>query len=124
MTNYGEKEIKLLEKIDSRINKLDEDLAKMDDTDSKVKHFVEQEKALHEIRDITREEKHVDKLTDKAVEKTVTGAVDVINEISKRIDDLDKDLDNLNDDDSKVKGYLAQKKTIHDIKELVKSILK
>lgn len=124
MSNYEEKEFKLLEKIDSRINKLDEDLSKMDGTDSKVKHFLEQEKALHEIRSIAREEKRVDKLDDKVVEKATDSTVDVINEISKRIDDLDKDLDNLEDDDSKVKGYLAQKKTIHDIKELVKSILK
>lgn len=61
-------------------------------------------------------------MTDKAAEKAVNGTVDVIDEINKRIDNLDKDLDNLNDDDSKVKSYLAQKKTIHDIKELVKSI--
>nr|WP_321315014.1 hypothetical protein [uncultured Ligilactobacillus sp.] len=40
MLNYGEKEIKLLERINSRINKFDEDLAKMDDTDSKAKHFI------------------------------------------------------------------------------------
>lgn len=123
LIDYGEKELRTLKKIDKRINVLEETLDKMDDTNSKVKHCLEQEKALHEIRRITREENHIDKLSEKSEKSTVNGAIDIINEISNRIDKLDKDLDSLNDDDSKVKKYIAQKETIHDIKKLVKSIL-
>ena len=50
MTNYSKKEFKTLGKIEHTIIKLDETLGKMEDTDSKIKHFFEQEKAIHEIK--------------------------------------------------------------------------
>ena len=61
MTDYVAKEVKLLNKIADRISILDGVLDKMEDTDSKVKHFMEQEKALHEIRAIIREENKIGK---------------------------------------------------------------
>ncbi len=41
MTNYSKKEFKTLGKIEHTIIKLDETLGKMEDTDSKIKHFFE-----------------------------------------------------------------------------------
>ena len=99
----------------------------MEDTESKAKHFIEQEKALHEIRSIIREEKAVDKTkekaeeaSEKAVDKLIKEQDKAVTHIVKKSDDLDKNLANLDDDDSKVKSYLEQKKVVKDIKDILK----
>ncbi|MBL1230279.1 hypothetical protein IW492_13665 [Enterococcus sp. BWB1-3] len=46
MADYGQKEVKLLEKIGKEMSKLAEPLAKIEDNASKIKCFYEQEKAL------------------------------------------------------------------------------
>lgn len=128
MTNYEKKEEKAFEKIEKTLVHLDETLGKLEDTDSKVKHFVEQEKALHEIKSIIRHEKKIDKLQNEAVEDAAVEAgewldqqdalfTDIANEVTK----LDKTLDKLDEDkDSKVKSYVEQEKALHEIKKIVK----
>lgn len=125
--NYSKKENSLLNKINKRITKLNADLERMEDTESKAKHFVEQEKALHEIRSIIREENLVyktkekaDEANEKAIDNLVKDQEKAITHIVKKIDDLDKNLANLDDDDSKVKSYLEQKKVVKDIKDILK----
>ena len=54
MTDVAAREEKLIREIEKEMDKLDQTLAKMDETDSKIKHFIEQEKALHEIREIVK----------------------------------------------------------------------
>ncbi|WP_290033976.1 hypothetical protein [Ligilactobacillus cholophilus] len=125
--DYSKKENSLLNRINKRIIKLNADLERMEDTESKAKHFIEQEKALHEIRSIIREEKAVDKTkekaeeaSEKAVDKLIKEQDKAVTHIVKKIDDLDKNLANLDDDDSKVKSYLEQKKVVKDIKDILK----
>lgn len=128
MADYEAREEKLLGKIADRLNTLDETLAKMEDTDSKVKHFFEQEKALHEIRVITRKENRINRDEDKAEEKDekqmsdwISGQMKLVDDIDKRIDTLDATLAKLDEDkDSKVKSYLEQKKAIEEIKKILK----
>lgn len=128
MADYEAREEKLLGKIADRLNTLDETLAKMEDTDSKVKHFFEQEKALHEIRVITRKENRINRDEDKAEEKDekqmsdwISGKMKLVDDIDKRIDTLDATLAKLDEDkDSKVKSYLEQKKAIEEIKKILK----
>ena len=62
MTDLAAREEKLIREIEKEMDKLDQTLAKMDETDSKIKHFIEQEKALHEIRTIIRKEHKLEKL--------------------------------------------------------------
>lgn len=128
MADYEAREEKLLGKIADRLNILDETLAKMEDTDSKVKHFFEQEKALHEIRVITRKENRINKDENKAEQKDekqmsdwISGQMKLVDDIDKRLDTLDATLDKLNEGkDSKVKSYLEQKKAIEEIKTILK----
>lgn len=128
MVDYEAREEKWLNKIADRFEKLDETLDKMDDTEGKVKHYFEQEKALHEIRVIAREEKHMTRMAEKAEEKEdkkindwISTKMDLVDRIEKRIDALDEDIKKLDEDgDSKVKGYLEQKKAIKEIKGILK----
>lgn len=129
MTDYIEKEARMIEKISKRFDELDANLVKMEDTDSKVKKYFEQEKALHDIHSIIRSENRIEKYEDKAEQKNEQDAQklakhenDTIDKIQNELDSLDKTLSEITDDDSKVKSYLEQKKVIHTIKELIKNV--
>lgn len=123
MKDYAKKEEKILNKIDKRIDELNNNLFKMDDADGKVKHFFEQEKALHDIKSIIRSENKLDKEEAKDKADSIKKDVDVIKTISDKIDDLEERLNALNDDDSKIESYFEQKKVIDDIKKIVKEAL-
>lgn len=123
MKDYAKKEEKILNKIDKRIDELNNNLFKMDDADGKVKHFFEQEKALHDIKSIIRSENKLDKDEAKDKADSIKKDVDVIKTISDKIDDLEERLNALNDDDSKIESYFEQKKVIDDIKKIVKEAL-
>lgn len=129
MIDYETKEEKLLEKITERMEKLDADLDTMETTDSRFHHFTAQEKALHEIRAMVREEKRItkdeeksEKQDDKIANNWLKNEDSLVNKIDKKIDDLETTLEKLNDDDDKkVKSYLEQKKAIDDIKSILKT---
>lgn len=129
MIDYEAKEEKLLEKIAERMEKLDADLDTMETTDSRFHHFTAQEKALHEIRAMVREEKRItkdeeksEKQDDKIANSWLKNEDSLVNKIDKKIDDLEATLEKLNDDDDKkVKSYLEQKKAIDDIKSILKT---
>ena len=57
MTNYNKKEQHCLTKIYSTIQKLDETLLKIDESTNSLSYFLEQEKAIHEIKVILRQAK-------------------------------------------------------------------
>lgn len=129
MIDYEAKEEKLLEKIAERMEKLDANLDTMETTDSRFHHFTAQEKALHEIRAMVREEKRItkdeeksEKQDDKIANNWLKNEDSLVNKIDKKIDDLEATLEKLNDDDDKkVKSYLEQKKAIDDIKSILKT---
>lgn len=129
MIDYEAKEEKLLEKIAERMEKLDADLDTMETTDSRFHHFTAQEKALHEIRAMVREEKRItkdeeksEKQDDKIANNWLKNEDSLVNKIDKKIDDLEATLEKLNDDDDKkVKSYLEQKKAMDDIKSILKT---
>lgn len=129
MTDYAAKEEKLLTKIATRMETLEAELEKMENTTNRFHHFAEQEKALHEIRAMVREENKISKDEDKEAQQDEKAATDwlknedsLVAKIDKKIADLDDTLEKLNDDnDEKVKSYLEQKKAIDDIKSILKT---
>lgn len=124
MIDYSEKEAKLLNKINTRIDELESNLAKMDNTDSKIKHFFEQEKALHDIKSIIRSENKIYKDEAEDVADSIKKETTIAAVISNKIDDLENRLNELNDDDTKIKSYIEQKKAIADIKKIIDEALK
>ena len=124
MIDYSEKEAKLLNKISTRIDELESNLAKMDNTDSKIKHFFEQEKALHDIKSIIRSENKIYKDKAEDVADSMKEETNIAAVISNKIDDLENRLNKLNDDDTKIKSYIEQKKAIADIKKIIDEALK
>lgn len=124
MIDYSEKEAKLLNKISARIDELESNLAKMDNTDSKIKHFFEQEKALHDIKSIIRSENKIYKDEAEDVADSIKKETTIAAVISNKIDDLENRLNELNDDDTKIKSYIEQKKAIADIKKIIDEALK
>lgn len=74
MTNYEKKEEKVMEKIIATIEKLDRDLDMIDEqkSDNKKHHFkkwLEEKKALHEIKRLLNEISKYDKYDEKEMEK-------------------------------------------------------
>lgn len=127
MTNYEKREEKALDTIAKKITKLEEHIATMEETDSKVKHYFAQEEAIHDIRSITRHIAKIGKLEDKAdakeikeAEKLTEEEIKTITDIDKEFDKLETTLEKLDDSENKVKSYLEQKKAIHEIKKLLK----
>lgn len=113
------------------INELELTLEKMAETDSRIKHFYEQEKAIHEIRVIIRKAKKVEKLVDQEV----TAAIDEVvyetaeeltlaQEIEQEFDKLDQTLAGMSETDSKAKSYLEQQKALHEAKKILKKAKK
>lgn len=131
MTDLAAREEKLIREIEKEMDKLDQTLAKMDETDSKIKHFIEQEKALHEIRTIIRKEHKVEKLEEKDAQHEIDAVVNelereesLINGINKEVEKLDKTLSKIDGDENRVKSYFEQKKVLHEIREIVKKVNK
>ena len=120
-------EDKILKEINQKIEELDINLSKMDSAENKLIHFADQEKALHDIKSILRKEKEIDRLakdTEKIAQKSDENAVvqnqkELIDKISKKIDDLIGTLANVSDDDAKIKSYIDQKEVINDIKNTI-----
>lgn len=131
MTDLAAREEKLIREIEKEMDKLDQTLAKMDETDSKIKHFIEQEKALHEIRTIIRKEHKLEKLEEKDAQHEIDAVVNelereesLINGINKEVEKLDKTLSKIDGDENRVKSYFEQKKVLHEIREIVKKVNK
>lgn len=129
--NYEEKEAKLLEKVNDKIEELDINLSKMGSTENKLIHFTDQEKALHDLHQIIRDGKKIDKIekhaenqSEKEVQNWIDNENSTINRIDRKVDDLIGALANISDDDSKIKSYVKQKKVINDIKKIIKEFNK
>ncbi|MGG5314491.1 hypothetical protein [Enterococcus sp. AZ072] len=127
MSKIEEKEVNVLTKINRTINELELTLEKMDETESKINYFYEQEKAIHEIRVIIRKAKKVAKLVDKEVTRDVDEVVyatedelTLAQEIDEEFNKLDQTLTNMNETDGKAKSYLEQQKALHEAKKILK----
>lgn len=129
--DYSKEEAKLLDKINDKIEELDINLSKMGSAQNKLVHFADQEKALHDLHSIIRDGKKMDKVEERAAQKSekeiqnwINDENSTVNQIDRRVDDLIGTLSNVSDDDSKIKSYVEQKKVISDIKAIIKEFNK
>lgn len=127
MTCCEKKEVNVLDTIASKITKLDEHLTKMNDTESKLKGWVEQELAIHDVRSIVRHSLKLDKIEDKAQEKGVEiyaklteDEKKIVAEINDKFTNLDATLEKLEASNDKIKTILEHEKAIFEIKEILK----
>jgi len=126
MAQAEKKILKALVEIGKTVEKLDGTLDKMDCSESKAKHFIEQEKAIHEIKEIVRASNRLDKFEEKDLEewakkvtKDVDGQAKALSHIGDAADKLEAELAKIGDDDGKVKSFVAQKKVIHQVKKIL-----
>ena len=130
MTNYDEKEKKILTKIADEIVKFDATCAKMDAATGKIKHFFEQEMAMHEIKSIIRMCNKVDKLEEKSYKKLVLDVAaledlkdDNLKNICKTIVKLDENLAKLaSGEEGKIMTYIHRKEAMHEIKKILHKV--
>ena len=126
MANYEKKISKALVEIAKTVEKLDGTLEKLDSAEGKIPQYFEQEKAIHEIKKITHEFDKIDKYEEKEAEEwarkitvDIEGQEKALENITKEVEKLDEVLSNMNDDDGKVKAFIAQKKATHYIKKIL-----
>ena len=141
MLTHEKKVFKALFDIQEELEKLEKTLETLAEADNKVKCFIEQEKAIHEIKKIAHMYDKIEKYDAKDVEKyeakvakwdekyakkhagKITADVKEqeksLTHIVNAVDKLDKELEKLSDDDGKVKAYIAQKKAAHQIKKIL-----
>ena|GEM_PF-1704310 len=129
MADHEKKIIKALFEIEGLAEELDLTLEKMDDADGKVKHFIEQEKAIHKIKKIAKAYDKIDKYEEKDAKKCEQRLKADVHEqekalahIAKEADKLDEELEKVTDDDGKVKSFVIQKKATHQIKKILHNI--
>ena len=144
MLTHEKKVFKALFDIQEELEKLDKTLEKLTEADNKVKCFIEQEKAIHEIKKIAHMYDKIEKYDAKDIEKyeakvaewdekytkkhTGKIAADVeaqeksLAHIVNAVDKLNEELDKLGNDDGKIKSYIAQKKAAHQIKKILHSL--
>ena len=92
MTNKkAEKELKLLEEVSIQTDKLARTIEK-ENTTKGMQHALENKKILKEIKKIIEKEEKVKKFTTSDETAIVNDALDAVNEISQRIDLLEKNL--------------------------------
>ena len=130
MTSYDEKETKILNKIADEIVKFDATCAKMDGAEGKIKHFFEQEMAIHEMKSIIKMCNKVDKLEEKSDKKLVLDVAALeelkdenLKNIGKTLVKLDENLAKLESgEEGKIKTYIHRKEAMHEIKKLLHKV--
>lgn len=127
MSELTNKEVRLLNKINSELDSLAVNLEKMTETDSKVKEFYEQEKAIHNIHVIVRKAKKIDKTEKKAIEADINDVIYETEselELAQKIDDdfvkLEKTVTKMAESTNKVESFLEQKKALHEARKILK----
>lgn len=126
MNVYDLEELQVLDDISAVLARLDNNLSTMEATDSRVKHFIAQERAIHEIRQTVRDAKKVLKYDQKSQEADLeqvdydeSREQDVLGDIDKNFDKLDVTLAKLDDTESRIKGYIEQKRALHEVKRIL-----
>lgn len=127
MKNYEETLENDLTKIVTELDRLDTTLGKLEENPGKVKAYFEQGKAIHEIKKTVKDCKKFVKDAVAPAKETADNVLadakakgDMLDKMDKTLDTLDTDLAKLDEDeDSKVKSYILQKKSIHEIKKLL-----
>ena len=129
MADHEKKIIKALFEIEGLAEELDQTLDKMDGEDSKVKKFIEQEKAIRKIKKIAKEYAIIDKEEAseckecaRKLSADVKGQEKALEDIAKEAEKLDGELDKVTDDDSKVKSFILQKKVMHRVKKILHDV--
>lgn len=116
----NEYEEKIIIKIGEVLEKLETTLSDMADTESKTHYFVEQEKAILEIKKVIREERKLEKLEEKELEAELSLVDGIVNHINH----LDKKLAELGEDPNHVKAFVIQRECIRDIKKIIRDVTK
>ena len=129
MADHERKIITALFEIEGLAEELDLTLEKMDNADGKVKHFIEQEKAISKIKKIAKEYDKIDKYEEKDAKKCASRLKGDVHEqekalehIANEADKLDEALEKVTDDDGKVKSFVIQRKAAHQIKKILHNI--
>lgn len=127
MKSTAQKESTILGKIADTVSRLDESLGKMETTDSRLMGFVEQEKAIHEMKKTVREAEHLDWVDgtwddgyelDEGFDAKQMGKALI--KIDRTLGKLDDTLDALDDDDNgRLKQWFEQRKAIHEVKRIL-----
>ncbi|MGY3746817.1 hypothetical protein ACWN8P_06125 [Vagococcus salmoninarum] len=127
MSELTNKEVRLLNKINNELESLAVNLEKMTETDSKVKEFYEQEKAIHNIHVIVRKAKKVEKLEGKAIDKAIDDVIYETEselELAQKIDNdfvkLEETVTKMAESTNKVASFLEQKKALHEARKILK----
>lgn len=127
MTDFEKKEVRALEVIAKKIVDLDKHLATIEESKGKVKHYIAQEEAIHDIRSITRHIAKIGKIEEQEVQKGLKiiasndkEEVATVQKIDQEFEKLEGTLSKLADDDGKVKSALEQEKAIFEIKKILK----
>jgi len=130
MSNYEEKELKALDKIADTMINLENTCDKLNDSEGKVRHFLEQEKAFHEVKKIIRACKKIDHLEEKEMDHNILDIETLeelennnLKDIAKIVNKLDATLDEITKVQySKIKSFIEQKKALHEVKKILHKI--
>ena len=129
MADHEKKIIAALFEIEGLAEELDLTLDKMDEEDSKIKKFIEQEQAIRKIKKIAKEYALIDKYEEKdakalahKITADVHGQEKALDSIAKEADKLDEELDKITGDDNKVKSFVVQRQVTHRIKKILHEV--
>lgn len=132
MSTMDEKEREIVDRLGETLMKLDDSLGKMESTDSRVKGWYEQEKAIHQLKKTIRESERYDTIAggwdetyrhELALDDKHLGKALV--KINRRLAMLDETLEKLEDSDiGRLKGWYEQRVAIHDVKKILHQIEK
>ena len=132
MASYDEKEAAILNKIADEIVKLDKTCEKMDGTEGKIKHFIEQEIAAHEIKSIIRSCKKLEGLEEERGENALLDATvlealknENLKHIGETMAKLDTTLGKLEaqkDSKFKIKAFIYRMEALHEVKKILNKV--
>ncbi|WP_432228226.1 hypothetical protein ACQ3MN_07895 [Enterococcus faecalis] len=126
MVNFQKKESKVLSKINESIDSINTDMDAINTSDDIELIYSEQQDAIENISYILENENKLGKLEDKesaqeekSIDAWASSEVRILNKINKKMNDLEKQLYLLTGNANKVKRFIAQKKAIRDIKNIL-----
>ena len=128
MSSFEVKEARLIGSINELLDALDVTIAQMEDPSNAAIGYDAHARAIAQLEAIVRKEEKLDKLyakaeekasgdMDKFVDKQEKLELDICRELAK----LDETLGKLESTDSKIIGFVEQKKAIHEIKNILKT---
>lgn len=115
------KEVSVLDKIAEKVQKLDLHLKKLNgDNEGKIKHWVEQEMAIHDIHSIVRHALKLDKLEEKSTAAELTAdEAKVVEAINEKFDRLKENLAQIDVGNDKLKAILEHENLVSEVKAIL-----